>query len=94
MGSVVPTMHVTLNEAELTGAPFRSIADWHVTFLLSWSSLHGNGWSQDVSTALLHETHRHRAAGIVPELLEKMPCTVAVRPGDDVHADTFDGRFP
>ena len=56
VGSVVPQLHVTLNEAELTGPIpiYRGLAR---NVLAVVEQLHGNGWSQDVSTALLHETH-------------------------------------
>lgn len=56
VGSVVPQLHVTLNEAELTGPIpiYRGLAR---NVLAVVEQLHGKGWSQDVSTALLHETH-------------------------------------
>lgn len=49
-------LHVTLNEIELLGKMpiYRRIARTVLTML---DDLHSRGWSQDVSSALLHETH-------------------------------------
>ncbi|MEI4741819.1 alpha/beta hydrolase, partial (plasmid) [Rhodococcus erythropolis] len=56
VGSVVPKLHVTLNEVELTGPIpiYRGLAR---NVLAVVEQLHGKGRSQDVSTAVLHETH-------------------------------------
>jgi predicted alpha/beta superfamily hydrolase len=55
-GSVVPRLHVTLNEAELLGPIplYRGLAR---NVLAVVEHLHGKGLSQDVFSALMHETH-------------------------------------
>ena len=54
--SAAPQLHITLNEAELLGPiPFyRSMAR---NVLAAVERLHGKGLSQEVSSALLHDTH-------------------------------------
>ncbi len=55
-GSDSRRLHVTLNELELLGdAPlYRGLAR---NVLAAVEELHANGWSEEVSKALLHETH-------------------------------------
>jgi len=54
--SAAPQLHVTLNEAELLGAiPFYRGTARNVLALVE--QLHGKGRSQDVSSAMLQETH-------------------------------------
>ncbi|WNG17952.1 alpha/beta hydrolase [Cystobacter fuscus] len=54
--SAAPKLHVTLNESELLGGIpiYRTMAR---NVLSVVEELHGKGRSQDVSSALLHETH-------------------------------------
>ena len=54
--AAAPRLHVTLNEAELLGAVpiYRGLAR---NTLAVVEQLHGKGWSQDVTRAMLHETH-------------------------------------
>lgn len=56
VGSTAPRLHVTLNEVELLGAiPFyRGMARNVLTVV---EQVHGTGRSQDVSSAMLQETH-------------------------------------
>jgi hypothetical protein len=54
--SSTPHLHITLNEAEVIGTIpiYRGIAR---NVLAVLEQLHARGWSQDISTAMMHETH-------------------------------------
>ena len=54
--SSTPRLHITLNEAEVIGTVsiYRGIAR---NVLAVLEQLHARGWSQDISTAMMHETH-------------------------------------
>jgi predicted alpha/beta superfamily hydrolase len=51
-----PSLHITLNEAEVIGPIpiYRGIAR---NVLLVLEQLNARGWSEDISTAMMHETH-------------------------------------
>ncbi|MEU1973169.1 alpha/beta hydrolase-fold protein [Microbacterium sp. NPDC019599] len=54
--SPAPLLHVTLNEAEAIGPIpiYRGIAQ---NVLAALEQLHARGWSPDITTAMMHETH-------------------------------------
>ncbi len=54
--SPTPRLHITLNEAEVIGTIpiYRGIAR---NVLAVLEQLHARGWSQEISTAMMHETH-------------------------------------
>ena len=55
-GALTPRLHITLNEAEVIGdiSIYRGIAR---NVLAVLEQLNARGWSQDVSTAMMHQTH-------------------------------------